>query len=683
MKKNEPKSTTQYIHRSAGNPYLPLWEHTPDGEPRVFEDPDNEGEYRIYVYCSHDVRARGYCGCDTRVWSASVDDLTEWRDDGPVFAYEVNAHWDVMFAPDLVEVKQKDGTKEYYLYPNSCGEGRRSMVAKSDRPDGPFEAINMTADGAEVLPDSPMGFDPAVWVEYITDPSDPDFDTGFRAYGYWGFKKSFACELDQDTLYSIRPGTEVIFPFTPSAHGYGEICEPEGTAYPHLFADQDPTDFNFFEAASIRKVGNKYLFIFSGFSGPDYGVTSGNGTLRYAYGDTPLGPWKSGGVLVDCRAIVPNHDGTQLEPTFAAGNTHGSIELINDQYYVFYHRNPGERRFSRQAMVAPISIEWDEAMVSEGGTVSISGYDPYSPKSVWSAEDSQGNHYNGAEVTSEGFYIYGLNPYQYYSAGYACYLSRQENLQDSYDIWDNHMPITEVGDGMIAGYKYFGFGGCDQNTNGPKAFAGTAPGNNTAFNLFLAPKTDQAFKVNVWIDGPWSNEAWNGKMIGTIDVPANAAQEITRFRLDVASFVDDLEAKHALFLVVEGPESDTLCDVIGLGFSSDKTEITRPVVPTVSINVNGEAIDLPVTPVSATGDNGIVDYDLYETTHTIAAGTSERPRVSASASDARLNVTVAQAASIDDTAVVTCDLNGVEKTYKILFLSDAKKRSSHENWHSL
>ena len=23
-----------------GNPYLPLWEHVPDGEPRVFEDPD-------------------------------------------------------------------------------------------------------------------------------------------------------------------------------------------------------------------------------------------------------------------------------------------------------------------------------------------------------------------------------------------------------------------------------------------------------------------------------------------------------------------------------------------------------------------------------------------------------------------------------------------------------------------
>ena len=38
-----------------GNPYLPLWEHLPDGEPRVFEDPDNPGKYRAYIIGSHDL----------------------------------------------------------------------------------------------------------------------------------------------------------------------------------------------------------------------------------------------------------------------------------------------------------------------------------------------------------------------------------------------------------------------------------------------------------------------------------------------------------------------------------------------------------------------------------------------------------------------------------------------------
>ena len=48
----------------AQNPYLPLWEHLPDGEPRVFEDPDNPGRYRVYIIGSHDVRFGSYCGPD-------------------------------------------------------------------------------------------------------------------------------------------------------------------------------------------------------------------------------------------------------------------------------------------------------------------------------------------------------------------------------------------------------------------------------------------------------------------------------------------------------------------------------------------------------------------------------------------------------------------------------------------
>lgn len=35
------KSNKEHDIIGTGNPYLPLWEHLPDGEPRVFEDPDN------------------------------------------------------------------------------------------------------------------------------------------------------------------------------------------------------------------------------------------------------------------------------------------------------------------------------------------------------------------------------------------------------------------------------------------------------------------------------------------------------------------------------------------------------------------------------------------------------------------------------------------------------------------
>ncbi len=644
--------TAQSINPSAGNPYLPLWEHLPDGEPRVFEDPDHPGKYRIYIIGSHDVRANSYCGPDIRAWSAPVEDLSNWRDEGPIFTYPIRNQWDVMYAPDLVEVKGKDGKKVYYLYPHSRGGGREAMVTKGNRPTGPFTPLNMTEDGSRTIPGSTMGFDPAVWIEYITDKKDPNYETGFRAYGYWGFQTSTAGELDPKTMYSLRPGTQAIARFQT-----------------RVFPGQDPAAFAFFEAASIRKVGNKFVWIYSGYSGPEYGLGRSNATLRYAYGDSPLGPWKSGGVLVDARAIVPTQDGAKLQTTFAGHNTHGSLQLINDQYYVFYHRAPRGFGNARQAMVAPVKVESDDKPVAEGGKVTIRGYDPYAKDNVWTAKSSQGTEYTGAEVTSEGFHIFGLNPYQYYSAGYACYLSNQQIMQDTWDMWDNSMPLVNVKNGDVIGYKYFGFGGLAKDTKGLKAFEGTQPGNKTAFNLFLAPRTTNAFKINVWLDGPWDNETWKGKKIGEISVPANAGQEIAKFTVDVAAAVDNLKQKHAIFLVAEGPASERLCDIIGLGFSSDKKPIVRPVPPSVLIKVNGEAIELPATPVRSTNANGITGVDLYEAKYAVPAGDAGIPQVSASSGDPAVKIDVTQAASRDGTAVVKCDYRGAVKTYRVVFAS--------------
>ncbi len=671
--KNELKvdpETGMYVHNGAGNPYLPLWEHLPDGEPRVFEDPDNPGKYRVYIIGSHDVRVRDYCGPDIRAWSAPVEDLSKWRDEGSIFTYQVNGQWDVMFAPDLVEVKKKDGTKEYYLYPHSRGWGREAMVAKGSRPDGPFEILNLNEEGTRTIEGSIMGFDPAVYIEYITDPEDPDYEIGFRAYGYWGFRHSLAAELDQSTMYSIRPGTEVIDRFIPASNSYGDIRDPEGTEYPYVYEGQDLNAFNFFEAASIRKIGNKYVWVYSGYSGPDYGLGSTNSALRYAYGDSPLGPWKSGGVLVDSRAVVPNEDGSSLQTSYAGHNTHGSIELINDQWYAFYHRAPRGFGNARQPMVAPVTIEWDEASVEDGGKVSIRAYDPYAEDNIWTAKDSQGNEYKGAEVTSEGFHIYGLDPYQYYSAGYASYLSDIGLQSDTWDIWDNNMPVTGIQNGNIIGYKYFGFGGLSENKKGLKAFEGTQPGNNTAFNLYLTPKTTEEFKVNVWLDGPWDNDTWNGTKIGEITVPANATQETARFTIDVSDAVDNLGEKHAIFLVAEGIDNTELFDLIGLGFSSNDKSIERPVPPSVGIMVNGEEIELPDYPVRSNSENGIVGYDLYETTYSIPSDNVGIPEVSATANSSDVKVIVTQASSESGTAIVEFDYQGVVKTYKVVFASE-------------
>ena len=663
------KNSNKFVHTGAGNPYLPLWEHVPDGEPRVFEDPDNPGKFRAYIIGSHDVRNTSYCGPDIRIWSAPTDNLTRWRDEGPVFTYQIDGQWDVMYAPDLVEVKRKDGKKDYYLYPHSRGPGREAMIAKGSRPDGPFTPVNLTEDGKRTLPGSILGFDPAVYIEYVTDPKDPDYEIGFRAYGFWGFQRSSAAQLDQKTMYSLRPGTKIISRLLPASLRYGVLRDPAGTEFPNIFPGEDLGTFNFFEASSIRKVGNKYVTVFSGYSGPEYGVGSSNSTLRYAVGDSPLGPWKSGGVVVDSRAPVLNQDGTALQTTNGGHNTHGSIELINGQWYVFYHRPPRGFGYARQAMVAPITVTWDKKSVADGGSVSIRAYDPYEANGIWTAKDSQGKEYKGAEVTSEGFHFYGLDPYQYYSAGYACYLSDPGTQQDSWDIWDNHMPITKVKNGNIIGYKYFGFGGLKQNQKGLKAYEGTKKGNNTEFDLFLTPKTEKSFKVNVWLDGPWDNTVWKGKKIAEITVPANSKQEAIRLTADVSKYVDNLDKKHAIYLVAESNDQDALFELGGIGFSSKNKKINRPVVPAVSIAINGKTIELPATPVRSTNANGIAGYDVYQTSYKLPAGT-DVPKVTATANNPKVKVAITQAESRSGKAMVKFDYNGVVKTYYVAYASE-------------
>ena len=661
------------------NPYLPLWEHIPDGEPRVFEDPDNPGKYRAYIIGSHDLTYTAYCGSDVRMWSAPVEDLSQWVDEGPLFTWFVDGQWDTMYAPDLVEVKDKaTGKKTYYLYPHSRGRGRIAMVCKSDRPDGPFVPINATEDGRGCLPGSLIDFDPSVFIENITDKKDPDYDKGFRAYVYYGFQHSTAVELDQNTMYSKRPGTEIHDFFLPASSRYGVVRDPEGTEYKYLYKDQDPGSFNFFEASSIRQVGNKYVMVFSGYSGPDYGLSSTNSALRYAYGDSPLGPWRSGGVLVDSRGVVPDENGEHLITTNAAHNTHGSLQEINGQWYVFYHRPPRGFGNARQSMVAPVKIEWDQKKVADGGQVRITGYDPYLPGNEWVASASDGETYTGAEVTSEGFQIFGLPPYNYYSAGYACYMSDQNWIQDNHDVWNNNMDLAGITNGGIVGFKYFGFGGLAQDAKGVKAFAGANRGDGTRLDLFLTPSGRGAFKIHVMLDGPYANSTWKGREIAVINVPEDAPRTITNYRVAVPA-VEGLSGKHAIYLVVEGPDIQLpqmpqrpggmrpqqpqrpigLFDLHGIGFSKGTVPCEKPVVPQITITADGKQLNVPTTPIRCSNANGLTDQIRYQVYGPLTDNSALK--VTASEPDVKCEVS----RIVDGRATVKCTWHGLEKIYLI------------------
>ena len=92
------------------NPYLPLYEYTPDCEPHVFGD-------RLYVYGSHDrYGAFPFCHNNYVTYSTPINDLSDWRFEGEIFDKKEGPHnrkgKKDLYAPDVTQ--GKDG--KFYLY---------------------------------------------------------------------------------------------------------------------------------------------------------------------------------------------------------------------------------------------------------------------------------------------------------------------------------------------------------------------------------------------------------------------------------------------------------------------------------------------------------------------------------------------------------------------------------------
>ena len=521
-------ATVNYDAEYQGNPYLPLWEYIPDAEPYVFEDPDNPGKYRLYVYGSHDTLKTAYCGTDLVVWSAPIEDLSDWRCDGVIFESVVNGTADVLYAPDVALVEE-NGKKTYYLYPNNQSWGRTTMVCKSDRPDGPFEVVNWK-EGSTTETEGVLGFDPAVFVD----------DDG-SVYGYWGFVESWWGKLDEDNMSALKEG---------------ETSKRNIPSYDQMTAfDYDPTQFNivqdenvgkwgFFEASSIRKVGNKYVFIYSRNGLPEEPTGKNYSQLAYGYSDSPEGPWKWGGIIVDAMGeIIPNENGG-YDRTFAGGNTHGSICEINGQWYVFYHRNL--HTYARQAMVEPITVEWDEKSVADGGEVRISM----------------------AEVTSNGFFIEGLNPYVKHSAGIVSYLTGGASITPAYSEDTTTLPVVNIRNGVIAGIKYFNFD-LDAPTDGSKSLEVELKplGIDAQIDVYLRPASAVNTPVE-YKDSKVVSVGEGSKKLGTIELSADMPMESTTFSIS-AKEIDKLDGQWGLFFVFSSDSGLNICELYNVQFVSE------------------------------------------------------------------------------------------------------------------
>ena len=411
------------------NPFLPLNEYIPDGEPHVFGD-------RVYLYGSHDkARSKRFCVQDYTVWSAPVDDLSDWTCHGVTYRKAQDPRSMPgkpvdFYAPDCV--RGNDG--RYYLYyvamgPNTKNFGPMS-VAVSDKPEGPFEYLGdiQYSDG------TPMTM-------FLTnDPAVLNDEGKIWLYYGWGLARDFRSKLFSPIFNIVqsklfhRPIAE-IKATKPSILSCAVVeleedmitvkGNPMAVLDSKTTADKSSELYHhaFYEAPSIRKIGNLYYLVYS---------SGENNELAYATSYYPDRNFRYRGVIISNSDLGYKGNRKLNAP---AGTIHGGIECINGQWYVFYHRCTNNTDFSRQACAEPIEILPD-------GTI------------------------HQVEITTQGLNGKPLVGYGTYPAAVCCNLtcdkpiklgSRKGQSLPRVDEDCGEVFIADIIDGAEIGYKYFDF----------------------------------------------------------------------------------------------------------------------------------------------------------------------------------------------------------------------------------
>ena len=303
------------------NPYLPLWEYVPDGEPHVFGD----------LYGSHDAfNGRKFCPNDYVCWSAPVTDLTDWRYEGVIYTKTQDPRMadgrHELWAPDVVQ--GKDG--RFYLYYCPDDKIRSIGVAVCDTPAGHYEFYGLIKDAAGGIlgerPGDTIAFDPGVFMDedgeiYLYSGNGPRTKKEIGKEP----KASVVMTLCDDMI-TLKTEPRKLLPL---------LGESEGTGF---------EGHEFFEASSIRKIMGRCYLIYSSIT---------NHELCYAVSDHPNYGFHYGGVVISNCDLFPGKEG---QPLNCFGNNHGGLELINGKYYIFYHRETNRSICCRQGGAEEVKI---------------------------------------------------------------------------------------------------------------------------------------------------------------------------------------------------------------------------------------------------------------------------------------------------------------------------------------
>ncbi|MBR1410296.1 MAG: family 43 glycosylhydrolase [Prevotella sp.] len=275
--------------------------YTADPTARVW---NINGEEVLYVYCSHDMEPAVGCDRMDRYHVYSTKDMRSWTDHGEILkAEDVNEQFGFtcpgfMWAPDCVY--NPNDHLYYYYFPhptdgNDWGGTFRIFVATSSNP-----ATGFTVK--KVIEGLPPRIDPNVFVD---DDGQPYIYVGGGAHVY-------GCKLKKDDWTTL-----------------------DGT--PKEMSGME----DFHEGAWVFKHDGRYYLSY-----PDnFSPNQGGNRMRWATSNSPLGPWKDGGVYMN-----PHGEET----------AHGSVVKFKGQYYQFYHTgNYSGNGTLRTVCVDPLTIRAD------------------------------------------------------------------------------------------------------------------------------------------------------------------------------------------------------------------------------------------------------------------------------------------------------------------------------------
>jgi len=267
---------TKTTSQKSGNPLFPGWYADP--EAALFNN-----TYWIYPTYS--------ASYDKQVFfdAFSSSDLVNWikhRDitDTSKIKWAHRAMW----APAIVE---KD--KKYYFFfgANDIQNDQQSGgigIAIADKPEGPFK-------------------------DYLGKPLVDKFYNGAQPIDQFVFKDT------NGNYYLIYGGWQHCNIGRLNNDFTGFIPFKDGTIFKEI------TPNGYVEGSVMFKRKGKYYFMWSegGWTGPDYSVA-------YAIGDSPFGPFKRIGKIL------------QQDPAIATGAGHHSVIHIQgtDKWYIVYHRRP-------------------------------------------------------------------------------------------------------------------------------------------------------------------------------------------------------------------------------------------------------------------------------------------------------------------------------------------------------